>query len=190
MFNKSKNNTKKLYGKLEIICGSMFSGKTKELIARLNKAKKDKLITMVIKPKIDNRYDKNKIVSHDKKSIASKVTNSCDDIVQFSLQAQVVGIDEAQFYNNDLIYSCQKLISLGKRVIIAGLDMDYSGKPFHPIPELMAIADKVTKLHAKCENCNNDALFSKRKNYDKSLIQLGEKNNYIPLCRTCFNESC
>ena len=175
------------YGSVEIICGSMFSGKTEELIRRLKRAKIAGQNIMVFKPKIDVRYDEEKIVSHNNNSIPSTPVLSSRNILLLSEEAQIIAIDEAQFFDDELPHVCTQLANQGKRVIVAGLDMDYKGKPFGPIPNLMATADHVTKVHAICMSCGNPALYSHRKTNDNNLVQLGEKEEYEPLCGACFH---
>ena len=189
MFLESNINKQTSFGSVEVICGSMFSGKTEELIRRLKRAEIAQQSILVFKPEIDVRYDKNSVVSHDKKSISSTVVSSSKEVLIQSEKAQVVAIDEVQFFDNDLPTVCSELAKKGKRIIVAGLDMDYTGKPFGPVPELLAIADFVTKLRAICSYCGNPALYSSRKTADKNVVQLGEKEEYEPLCRACFNTS-
>ena len=173
-------------GSIEVICGSMFSGKTEELIKQLKHAIANGLKVQIFSPAIDTRYSKNAIVSHDLNSIpAIPVTGSNEILVQNSL-AQVIGIDEAQFFDNDLPGVCNTLAHNGARVIIAGLDMDYTGKPFGPVPELMAMAETVTKLHATCVICGRPAQYSYRTVPDDHQVLLGEKESYEPRCRECY----
>ena len=160
MFLERSINQADNIGWIEVICGSMFSGKTEELIRRVKRAKLAKQKIKIFKPKQDIRYSKKKVTSHDNNSIKSKPVKSSEKILELSVKCDVIGIDEAQFFDDGIIEVCNKLANAGKRVIVAGLDMDYSGKPFGPMPKLMATADYVTKLHAKCENCGNRALFS------------------------------
>lgn len=189
MFLESTINKQTSFGSVEVICGSMFSGKTEELIRRLKRAEIAKQSILIFKPQIDVRYDEKSVVSHDKNSIPSTVVSSSKEVLIQSEKAQVVAIDEAQFFDDDLPTICSELAKKGKRIIVAGLDMDYTGKPFGPIPELLAIADFVTKLRAICTRCGNPALYSYRKTADNNVIQLGEKKEYEPLCRACFNTS-
>ena len=169
MFLESNINKQTSFGSVEVICGSMFSGKTEELIRRLKRAEIAQQSILVFKPEIDVRYDKNSVVSHDKKSIPSTVVSSSKEVLIQSEKAQVVAIDEVQFFDNDLPTVCSELAKKGKRIIVAGLDMDYTGKPFGPVPELLAIADFVTKLRAICSYCGNPALYSSRKQRIKTL---------------------
>jgi len=176
-------------GRIEVICGSMFSGKTEELIRRLKRAKFARKKIEVFKPKIDNRYDKNEVVSHDKNSFSSTCINSISELTKNQLKSDVIAIDEAQFFDDELVTISRDLANQGKRVIIAGLDMDYEGNPFGPMPKIMAIAEQVTKVHAVCIECGSLASFSSRKSTEESLILVGEKEAYKPLCRTCFNKA-
>lgn len=176
-------------GSIEIICGSMFSGKTEELIRRLKRAKFAKQKVEIFKPAIDTRYDEIQVVSHDSNYIHSTPVPSSSNILLLASDVEVVGIDEAQFFDMGLIDVCNQLANQGLRVIVAGLDMDYTGKPFGPIPSLLAIAEYVTKVHAICMNCGNLANHSHRIIPDEKLVLLGETNNYEPLCRDCFRNS-
>jgi thymidine kinase len=181
-FHRPKNHT----GSIEIICGSMFSGKTEELIRRLKRARIAKLRVEIFKPKRDTRYDESLVVSHDLNSIQSIPIELANEILSLSINAQVVGIDEAQFLDDELVDVCQKLANKGIRVIIAGLDMDYLGKPFGPMPALLAIAEHITKVHAVCVQCGNSAGYSFRLTESDAKILIGEKENYEPRCRACF----
>lgn len=176
-------------GWIEVICGSMFSGKTEELIRRLNRANYANRKVEIFKPLIDNRYDDEMVVSHDKKTIRSTPVSHSENILLLASDVEVVGIDEAQFFDDGLPLVCNTLANRGVRVIIAGLDMDYLGKPFGIMPHLMAIADFVTKVHAICMKCGNPSLFSHRMVENSDRIMLGEKEYYEPLCRACFNQS-
>ncbi|MCD4772008.1 MAG: thymidine kinase [Bacteroidales bacterium] len=189
MFLEKSNNNNKRSGWVEVICGSMFSGKTEELIRRLKRAKIAKLKVEIFKPTIDVRYDEENVVSHDANSIHSTPVETASSILFYSKDFEVVGIDEAQFFDDELSSVCNKLADDGKRVIVAGLDMDFSGKPFGPIPSLMATAEYVTKVHAICMKCGNLAQYSHRIIEGDKLVVLGEKDNYEPLCRRCFNEA-
>jgi thymidine kinase len=174
-------------GGIEVICGSMFSGKTEELIRRINRARYAKLSVKVFKPKLDVRYDETDVVSHNATSQASTPVSKSSDILLLAGHAQVVGIDEAQFFDNKLPDICTTLANKGIRVIIAGLDMDFKGRPFGPMPTLMAIAESVTKVHAVCLRCGNPALYSYRLVPSKEKVLLGEKDSYEPRCRICYN---
>lgn len=176
-----------LGGSIEVVCGSMFSGKTEELLRRLKRAQIAKLQVEIFKPKTDTRYDETAVVSHDLNSVLSTPVDHSSAILLYGSNAQVVGIDEAQFFDDELPDVCVKLANRGIRVIIAGLDMDFEGRPFGPIPALMAIADDVTKVHAVCMKCGNSALFSYRLVENKNQVMLGEKESYEPRCRVCFN---
>jgi thymidine kinase len=175
-------------GWIEVICGSMFSGKTEELIRRLKRVKIANLKAEIFKPSIDKRYDEIKIVSHDTNFIQSTPVESAKDILLLAQDADVVGIDEAQFFDEQIVTVCEQLASKGIRVIVAGLDMDYSGKPFAQIPNLLAIADYITKLHAICVVCGNIANISYRKNSEDGQILIGEKEVYEPRCRNCIKK--
>ena len=188
MFLESQINNPMQKGSIEIICGSMFSGKTEELLRRLKRAEFAKLKITVFKPQVDKRYDTQKVVSHDDNNIQAIAVDSAKDILTIlTNEAQVVAIDEAQFFDSELIAVCTKLANSGIRVIIAGLDMDFSGKPFGIMPELLAIAEHITKVHAICIDCCAIANHSFRKTDDKNIIQIGEKEEYKPLCRDCFS---
>jgi len=173
-------------GWIEVICGSMFSGKTEELIRRLKRARIAKQKVEIFKPKIDVRYSDVDVVSHDEHSIPSTPVDSAQSILLLTGDVQVVGIDEAQFFDDGLIDVCNQLANQGVRVIVAGLDMDFMGKPFGPIPKLMAIAEEVTKVHAVCVHCGGLAQFSHRLAKTDKLVLLGETDSYEPLCRKCF----
>ena len=173
-------------GYIEVICGSMFSGKTEELIRRLKRVKIANLKVEIFKPKVDIRYDEKNIVSHDENAIISTPIDNSQTILLLAQDADVIGIDEAQFFDDQLPDVCDQLALKGIRVIVAGLDMDFSGKPFGQMPFLLAKADYVTKLHAICVRCGNIANYSYRKHADKGQVLLGEKNNYEPRCRKCY----
>jgi thymidine kinase len=175
-----------LGGSIEVICGSMFSGKTEELIRRLRRAQIARLTVEIFKPKTDTRFDEAAVVSHNSNSILSTPVENSSSILLLGSDVQVVGIDEAQFFDAELPNVCAVLANRGVRVIVAGLDMDYRGKPFGPMPELMSIAESITKVHAVCVVCGNPALYSYRLAPDESTILLGEKESYEPRCRTCF----
>lgn len=189
MFLEIKHDNKK--GWIEVICGSMFSGKTEELIRRLKRAEFAKQKIQIFKPQIDTRYDAIKIVSHEGREITSTpVQNSQSILLLIDIEnTDVVGIDEAQFFDEGLADVATYLANNGIRVIIAGLDMDYRGKPFGIIPTLLSIAEYVTKVHAICVKCGNLAYISHRIAASENLILLGETDTYEPLCRHCFNES-
>lgn len=174
---------------IEVVCGSMFSGKTEELIRRLRRAQIAKLNVEIFKPVIDNRYSDTEIVSHNATAIKSTAVSSSSEILEKINGADVVGIDEAQFFDDGIINVCNQLANQGIRVIVAGLDMDYLGKPFGPMPALMAIAEYVTKVHAICMRCGKLAHYSHRLTSNDSLVEIGEKDKYEPLCRTCFNKA-
>ena len=174
-------------GWIEVICGSMFSGKTEELIRRLNRARIARQRVEIFKPMIDTRYSVEDVVSHDSKAIRSTPVSSPRNILLMTSEVDVVGIDEAQFFDNSLVEVCTALANQGVRVIVAGLDMDFRGVPFGPIPSLMAIAEHVSKVHAICIRCGNLAQYSHRKSQSEQLVMLGEQDVYEPLCRTCYN---
>jgi len=174
-------------GWIEVICGSMFSGKTEELIRRLRRARIANLKVEIFKPVIDIRYDPVDIVSHDENVIRSTPIESSQEILLLSQDVDVVGIDEAQFFDEGIVEVCNQLAFKGIRVIVAGLDMDFSGKPFGQIPQLLAVADYITKLHAICVKCGNIASYSYRKSPEDTQVVLGEKNNYEPRCRYCYH---
>ena len=172
-------------GWIEVICGSMFSGKTEELIRRLKRVKIANLKAEIFKPAIDVRYDEVKIVSHDTNSIHSTPVQNANSILLMTQDVDVVGIDEAQFFDEEIAIVCEQLALRGVRVIVAGLDMDYMGKPFGQMPNLLAVADYITKLHAICVKCGNIANISYRKTADAGQVLLGEKDIYEPRCRQC-----
>jgi len=174
-------------GSVEVITGSMFSGKTEELIRRLRRAQFAGLKVVIFKPAIDKRYSETRVVSHDERSIVSTPVENSSAILLLAGDADVVAIDEAQFFDNSVIEVCTQLADTGKRIIIAGLDMDFMGNPFGPMPGLMAIAEDVTKVHAICMRCGNLAMYSYRKTDESQVVLLGEKNLYEPLCRSCYN---
>ncbi|WP_207424071.1 thymidine kinase [Desertivirga brevis] len=176
-------------GSIEVICGSMFSGKTEELIRRLRRAQIAKLNVEIFKPRLDTRYDDSDVVSHNANSIPSTPIENSSSILLLGTDTQVVGIDEAQFFDQGLPEVCIQLAAKGIRVIVAGLDMDFKGKPFGPMPAVMAIAEDVTKVHAVCVQCGAPATFSYRTVNSGSKILLGEKESYEPRCRVCFNST-
>ncbi|MDY5823275.1 MAG: thymidine kinase [Candidatus Coprenecus sp.] len=176
-------------GCIEVICGSMFSGKTEELIRRLRRAQFANLKVEIFKPRVDVRYSDTEVVSHDSNSILSTPVDNSASILLLGSDVDVVGIDEAQFFDVGIIDVCRKLASGGVRVIVAGLDMDYMGEPFGPMPALMAVADYVDKVHAICVKCGDPALHSHRLTHGKNLVELGERQSYEPLCRHCFNNA-
>lgn len=175
-----------LGGSIEVVCGSMFSGKTEALIRRLNRARIAKLKVEIFSPKSDTRFVENALVSHNANSIASTSVENASSILLLASDVNVVGIDEAQFFDAELPDVCNALANKGVRVIVAGLDMDYKGRPFGPMPAMMAMADSVTKLQAVCVRCGNPAMYSYRLASSDSKILLGEKESYEPRCRACF----
>jgi thymidine kinase len=189
MFLENIANMQRRKGWIEVVCGSMFSGKTEELIRRLKRAKIAKQRVEIFKPAIDKRYDDISVVSHDSNSIISTPVENASSILLLANEVDVVGIDEAQFMDMEIIDVCNQLANKGIRVIVAGLDMDFLGKPFGPMPALMSIAEYITKVHAVCVQCGNLANHSHRITMEKNLVLLGEKDSYEPLCRDCFVES-
>lgn len=175
-------------GWIEIICGSMFSGKTEELIRRLNRAFIAKQKVRIFKPIMDTRYAKKKIVSHNESEIESTPVNFARDIIINSADCDVVGIDEAQFFDKEIVEVTNILANQGKRVIVAGLDMDFKGRPFSPMDQLMSIAEYITKVHAICMKCGSVASYSHRRTKSDKKVVLGEKDIYEALCRKCFYE--
>ena len=176
-------------GRIEVICGSMFSGKTEELIRRMKRAQFARQRVLIFKPALDVRYSEQEVVSHEGKAIPSTPVDSSASILLMGDDADVVGIDEAQFFDEGLVDVCNELANRGVRVIVAGLDMDYKGVPFGPIPSLCAIADEVTKVHAICVRCGALAYVSHRKVSNDRRVLLGETDEYEPLCRECYQRS-
>lgn len=176
-------------GRVEVICGSMFSGKTEELIRRMKRAKFAKQRVEIFKPSIDTRYSEEDVVSHEGNSIPSTPVDSSASILLMAGENEVVGIDEAQFFDPGIVDVCQELANRGVRVIVAGLDMDFQGRPFGPMPALCAIADDVSKQHAICVKCGALAYLSHRIVAGERQVMLGEKQEYEPLCRHCYQEA-
>lgn len=187
MFLENTGNHQPSGGHIEVICGSMFSGKTEELIRRMRRAQYAKQKVEIFKPTVDTRYDEEQVVSHDSNAIQSTPVPSSANILLLANDVEVVGIDEAQFFDDELPAVCNKLAANGIRVIVAGLDMDYLGNPFGPMPAIMAVAEFVTKVHAICVQCGALAQNSHRMTTNESLVMLGETESYEPLCRKCFN---
>lgn len=185
MFLENANHV----GWIEVICGSMFSGKTEELIRRLKRARFANQKIEIFKPAIDIRYSEEEVVSHDAHAILSTPVDSSESILLLTGDVEVVGIDEAQFFDENIVYVCQQLANRGVRVICAGLDMDYLGNPFGAMPKLMAVAEYVTKVHAICVKCGNLAHHSHRLTSSNKLVVLGEQESYEPICRHCFNKA-
>ena len=181
----SENHKKS--GCIEVVCGSMFSGKTEELIRRLRRAQFANQKIAIFKPTVDNRYSDVEVVSHDFHKLTSTPIKDPADMLKVGPEVKVVGVDEAQFFDASLVEVCQTLANRGVRVIVAGLDMDYLGQPFGPMPRLMAVAEDVQKVHAICVKCGALASFSHRLSKSQDLVLLGEKDVYEPLCRDCFN---
>jgi thymidine kinase len=186
---KSTNNPSQGRGWIEVIVGSMFSGKTEELIRRLTRARIARQRVEIFKPEIDKRYDDINVVSHNENSIRSIPIQNASQILLYIDGMDVVGIDEAQFLDDDLPSVCNYIANQGIRVVVAGLDMDFQGKPFGPIPALMATAEYVTKVHAICMRCGDLAHYSHRTVVSEKLVLLGEKDNYEPLCRKCYTDT-
>ena len=176
-------------GRIEVICGSMFSGKTEELIRRLKRAKFARQSVEIFKPSIDTRYAEQDVVSHEGNSISSTPVDSSASILLLGSDTDVVGIDEAQFFDDNLVGVCNELANRGSRVIVAGLDLDFKGVPFGPMPELCAVADEVTKVHAICVRCGALAYVSHRTVDDEKRVLLGEQTVYEPLCRACYQKA-
>lgn len=186
MFIEKDVNTHKKQGTIETITGSMFSGKTEELIRRLKRAKFARQKVEIFKPSVDKRYSDSDVVSHDENTIRSTVVENSSNILLLSGNVDVIGIDEAQFFDKGLVDVVQQLANEGARIIVAGLDMDFKGKPFGPMPGILAISDYVTKVHAICVRCGSIAQFSHRISSKDQVVLLGEKDIYEPLCRSCF----
>lgn len=176
-------------GRIEVICGSMFSGKTEELIRRLKRARIARQRVEIYKPSIDTRYSEGDVVSHDSNSVTSTPVDAAASILLLAGEAEVVGIDEAQFFDEGLADVCNELANSGKRVIVAGLDMDFKGIPFGPMPALCAIAEEVTKVHAICLRCGAPAYVSHRIVAGERRVMLGEQEEYEPLCRSCYQKA-
>jgi thymidine kinase len=176
-------------GSIEVITGSMFSGKTEELIRRLRRAQFAGLKVEIFKPSLDKRYSENRVVSHDEKSIVSTPVDHASSILLLAGEVDVVGIDEAQFFDKSVVEVCNKLADIGVRVVVAGLDMDFMGNPFGPIPALLSISEYITKVHAICMRCGSLAQYSFRKSEEEQVVLLGEKDLYEPLCRVCYNKA-
>lgn len=187
MFIKT-NSPEHQMGWLEVICGGMFSGKTEELIRRLRRAQIANQQVMIYKPQMDTRYSEDQIVSHNSRAIPSTPVSSSQQILLLSSGTQVVGVDEAQFFDEGIVEVVRKLCNQGIRVIAAGLDMDYTGKPFGPMPDLLAHAEFVTKVHAICQQCGRLANYSYRLKNEGNQVLVGEKDLYEPRCRECFFE--
>ena len=186
MFLENTVNQKEQFGWIEVICGSMFSGKTEELIRRLKRAQFARQKVEIFKPKVDTRYDEDQVVSHDSNQIRSTPVPAAANIPILADNCDVVGIDEAQFFDDEIVKVCNDLANRGVRVIVAGLDMDYKGNPFGPMPALMATAEYVTKVHAVCPRTGNLAHYSFRKSKNEDLVLLGETDEYEPLSRAAY----
>ncbi len=188
MFLENTVNHKEQLGWIEVICGSMFSGKTEELIRRLKRAQFANQKVKIFKPLTDIRYDEKKVVSHDANAIDSMPVENPMEILNLVSEIEVVAIDEAQFFDDSIVDVCNQLANDGLRVVVAGLDMDFKGKPFGPMPNLMAVAEFVTKVHAICTKTGNLAHYSHRITNDDELVLLGERNEYEPLSRGAYNK--
>ena len=188
MFLENTVNPEAQFGWIEVICGSMFSGKTEELIRRLKRAQIANLKVEIFKPKVDKRYHENEVVSHDQNRIVSTPVPAAANIPILADGCDVVGIDEAQFFDDNIVKVCNDLANKGIRVIVAGLDMDFKGQPFGPMPALMATAEYVTKVHAICKRTGNLAHYSHRKSNDEKLVVLGESEAYEPLSRAAYHK--
>lgn len=186
MFLENTAGSSSGHGWIEVITGSMFSGKTEELIRRLKRARIARQKVEIFKPRMEVRYSEEEVVSHDENAILSTPVDSSANILLLAAGVEVVGIDEAQFFDDGLVDVCNQLANKGIRVIVAGLDMDFKGVPFGPIPRLLSIAEYVTKVHAICVKCGNLAQYTHRLSEDDKLIVLGETDIYEPLCRICF----
>lgn len=189
MFLEQTRTGKRHTGWIEVISGSMFSGKTEELIRRLKRAKLAGQKVEIFKPAVDVRYDGENVVSHDRNAIRCSAVPSSGNILILANDADVIGVDEAQFFDNELVNVCTNLANQGIRVVVAGLDMDFKGNPFGPVPALMAVAEYVTKVHAICMRCGSLANHSHRLGKNEALVELGETGHYQPLCRQCFNKA-
>ena len=188
MFLENKANSSRKQGWIEVIAGSMFSGKTEELLRRLRRARIAQQKVEIFKPVVDRRYSEEEVVSHDANSILCTPVESSGNILLLSGNTEVIGIDEAQFFDNGLIEVCNNLANQGVRVIVAGLDMDFKGKPFGPMPGLMACAEYVTKVHAICVRCGDLAQYSYRLKASDRLVEVGASESYEAVCRTCYYE--
>lgn len=174
--------------KIQVVCGPMFSGKTKTLIGLISGYLNDKKKVVVFKPKLDDRYAEESIVSHDKDAATAYSVNRPAEILDLFHRADVVAIDEVQFFDESIVEVCETIASFGKTVVVAGLDLDYMGRPFGSMPQLMSVADEIIKLNSVCTFCSGRARFSHRISKDQGVVVLGEKDKYVPLCRSCYNE--
>jgi thymidine kinase len=188
MFLEQFPDENRTNGWIEVICGSMFSGKTEELIRRIRRAEFAQQSILLVKPEVDNRYSEDQVVSHQGTAIEAKVVENSLAILNLWKKEKIVAVDEAQFFDTGLASVCSELANKGTRVIIAGLDMDFKGIPFGPMPDVLAMAEYVTKVHAICVSCGNLAQFSHRIASNEERVMLGAKNDYEPLCRTCYNK--
>ena len=188
MFIEKNQHYNRPDGTIEVICGSMFSGKTEELIRRIKRAQIANQNVEIFKPQLDKRYDEHDVVSHNQNAVSSVPVESASQILLYASGNEVVGIDEAQFFDEALPGVCNELANNGVRVIVAGLDMDFQGKPFGPMPGLLAVANFITKVHAICIQCGALAQFSFRKVKNDKQVMLGETESYVPLCRNCYQE--
>lgn len=184
-----KHDRNKEAGWIEVICGSMFSGKTEELLRRVRRAQFANLSVLLVKPSIETRYHHEEVVSHDNNSMKAVIISRASEILTLADNYRIIAIDEAQFFDNDLVYVCNELANRNKQVIVAGLDKDYQGVAFGPMPQLLANAEYVSKLHAVCSSCGALASFSKRTSKGDAKIELGAYDKYTPLCRACYHAS-
>lgn len=189
MFLERTGSRQHRKGWIEVICGSMFSGKTEELIRRLRRAEFARQKVEIFKPGVDTRYAEVEVVSHNRNSIPSTPVPNSSNLLLLAGEVEVVGVDEAQFFDDGLPAVCAQLAAQGIRVIVAGLDMDFQGRPFGPMPQLLAMAEFVTKVHAICMHCGDLAVFSHRTHASQELVLLGETDSYVPLCRSCFEKA-
>ena len=187
MLNPFETGQARVRGSIEVICGSMFSGKTEELLRRLRRAKIAGLRVEIFKPSVDTRYDETEVVSHDRNAIASTPIDNSSNLLLLASDVDVIGIDEAQFFDEHLPEVVEQLADQGIRILLAGLDMDFRRNPFGPMPQLMALADSVTKVHAVCMDCGLPANYSYRLSSDDRTVLLGELDEYRPLCRECYH---
>lgn len=181
-------STRVVNAKIQVVCGPMFSGKTKTLISLISEHLKNRKKVVVFKPKLDDRYAEQAIVSHDKDEVPAYSVNRPAEILDLFHRADVVAIDEVQFFDPSITEVCETIADYGKTVIVAGLDLDYLGRPFGSMPQLMSLADEIIKLNSVCTFCSGRARFSHRVSKDQGVVVLGEKDKYVPLCRSCYNE--
>ncbi|MBL7898029.1 MAG: thymidine kinase [Crocinitomicaceae bacterium] len=181
-------STRAVNGKVQVVCGPMFSGKTKTLIGLISGYLKDRKKVVVFKPKLDDRYAEESIVSHDKDEAQAYAVTRPAEMLDLFHRADVIAIDEVQFFDESIVGVCETIADYGKIVVVAGLDLDYLGRPFGSMPQLMSVADEIIKLNSVCTFCSGRARFSHRISKDQGVVVLGEKDKYVPLCRSCYNE--